>query len=600
MDRPWIAIALALFLACGSDEAKLGAGKDQTPAPGDEPTIEKVRMGPLANAGPDQRALPGMVVRLDGRGTVPPEDGRPFRHLWLQEAGPRVHLSDPTSPIAEFVAPPIRPGGEARLVFRLVADDGALRSIDRMAVELVEESGRLVSAPALVAGADQEVRPGEEVELPPPSFVDPGCIEAEDPEACLADPLPFCWVQVEGPTVELLGSCGEEPTRLVAPERETLLVFRLDAHAARGLTAPQACGPESLIPAPTPLCAAPDYLRVVVRETPRRGTSAPTTRLRILSEERERVELLEIGGTAGEIPAVVNLSIVGSDREKWRLVPRFRPVLGAFDASQASSPLVLDAPSRPGPIGVAFDPWFYRHLTQGGQTRLEWLRAEPSLAVLAWKPPSDTPPLQAGLGERPCAATSPEGVCEPMLAGEEVILAGHFEGSGAQGCWEQTFGPRVDLLPAARCATDQFERRFVAPDPGSAPVELAFQFTVRDAGPYESAPSTIWIQIRPEGILPPGVVLEAPADLAQGESVELDASQSVDPMGGPLHFRWRQIEGPAVGLRGCNDLPQEGCMVLTAPLEVEGTAVLELEVGSEASGLISRRRISLPIGATPP
>lgn len=593
MFRPWPILTLALLLACGGEDAERRHPGTSGPSPTDELPAEKVRMGPLANAGPDQRALPGMVVRLDGRGTVPPEDGRPFRHRWLQEAGPRVSLSDPTSLVAEFVAPPIRPGGSARIVFRLAVDDGGLRSHDRVAVELVEASALLSSAPAAVAGADLEARPEEEVEIPPPSFLDPACLGVEELEACLAEPLPFCWTQVAGPTVELEGACGEVPTRFVAPARESLIVFRLDAHA-RGLQDPSACGPEALLPTPSPLCAAPDYLRVIVRETPRRADTAPTTWLRVQSEERERVDLIPFGGPAAEIPSIVDVAVGGADPEHWKLVPRFRPVLGHLPATHETNPLRLDAPPWPAPVGIAFDPWFYRFHTQGGQTRMEWLRAAPSLAILSWLPPADTPPLRAELGDRPCGADSPEGSCEPLAPGEEVVLAGLVEGSGVQGCWEQTFGPRVDLVPSARC--EHAERRFTAPTPeGDAPLELAFQFTVRDAGPYESPPTTLWLQVRPEEVLPPEVALEAPASLAPGESVELDASASLDPQGGPLLFRWRQLAGPPVGLRGCSDLAQEACMVLTAPLDAEGRVDLELELASAASGLITRSTVALEL-----
>jgi len=599
MLRPWSILVLAFLFACGDEEASPRPTDDVEPGPSAGPA-EKVRIGPLANAGPDQRALPGMVVRLDARGTIPPEDGRPFRHRWLQEAGPRVHLSDPTAPVVEFVAPPIRPGDADRLVFRLTVDDGNFRSTDRVAVELVEDAAELASAPAAVGGADIEVRPGEEVEIPPPAFADPACALAEDPEACLAEPLPFCWTQVTGPRVEIEGACGETPTRFLAPAREGVLVFRLDAHA-RGLHEPAACGPEALVPIESPLCGAPDYLRVVVRTTPRRSGSLPTAWLRVLAEERPRVALIPLGGTAASIPTEVDVVAGGSDPERWRLFPRFRPVIGRLVANQDANSLRLGAPSWPGPVGVAYDPWFYHHLAQGGQVRLEWLRAAPSLAVLHWLPPSDTPPLQAELGDRPCGAASPEGSCEPLTPGEEVVLVGRMEGGGVQGCWDQTHGPRVDLVPSSRCTADNAERRFVAPAPaGGAPLELAFQFTVRDAGPYESRPATLWLQVRPEDVFPPQVVLDPAPRLAPGTSTELDASGSVDPHGGMLAFRWRQVAGPPLGVRGCDDLPEEACVVVTAPLDAVGRAEFELEVASQATRLITRRRFAIEIAEETP
>lgn len=553
-------------------------------------------MGPLANAGPDQRALPGMVVRLDGRGTVPPEDGRPHRFLWLQEAGPRVLLSDPTSAVTSFVAPPIRPAEvlEDRLVFRLVVEDGGLRSVDRVVVQLVEESERLESAPAVVAGADIEAAPQTEVELPLPSFLNLSCPVEEEPD-CQGRPLAFCWTQVGGPAVELSGACGEGPTRFQAPARESVLIFRLDAHA-RGPQNPTACGPEALIPEESPLCAAPDYLRVFVEEMPRR-LAPPIATIRFEGEEMERVERIEVGGPASEIPDFVNLTAGGDDPERWKLLRRFRPVLGWLAAPLDVHPLQVLAPTWPAPVGIAFDPWFYRHRPQGGQTRMEWTRAAPFLAILDWKPPTDSLPLAGQAGPLPCGLNSPEATCEPIGPGEEVLLRGRVEAPGAQGCWEQTYGPRVDLIPARRCA-DQSERRFLAPAPaGDRPLELAFQFTARDAGPYESRPSTLWLQIRPEGVAPPQVELEAPASLVPGESAELDAGASFDLHGGPLHFRWRQIAGPTAQLRECDESPPRACKMLTAPLGAEGSLLLEVEVASSASGLITRRRIEIPLEA---
>lgn len=600
MLRPRLAAMLALLLACGADEAEETGPRFDGPVSQDALPIDRVRMGPLANAGPDQRALPGMVVRLDGRGTVPPEDGRPVRYRWLQEAGPRVLLSDPTSAVAHFVAPPIRPAESLddlsdRLVFRLVAEDGGLRSSDRVAIQIVETNEALESAPAAVAGADLEAAPAEEVELPLPSFLSPSC-PADEAPGCLRERLPFCWTQVAGPAVSL-GDCGETPTRFLAPPRESLLIFRLDAHAP-GLQDPAACGPEVLTPRASPLCAAPDYLRVVVRETPRRsGPPAPT--LRFLGEARPRVELLELRGPANGIPTVLELQAGGDDPERWTLVRRFRPVLGSLEESQETNLLQVEAPTWPGPVGIAFDPWFYRHHTQGGHTRMEWFRAAPFLAVIAWEPPTDSLPLVGRAGPLPCGAASPPGSCEPLAPGEEVRLAGVVEGSGAQGCWEQTFGPKVDMTPSRPCSSEA-ERRFTAPSPaGDEPLELAFQFTASDAGPYQSRPSTLWLQVRPKEIAPPWVELEAPASLAAGASAELDAGASTDPLGGRLHFRWRQLEGPAVQLRDCDDASARACQVLTAPLEAEGRLLLEVEVASDASRLITRRRVEIPLEGAP-
>lgn len=613
MRRLLLSLAvLCIGATCGDadpDVIDVGPGDD----PGaHEPPVHRIRMGPLANAGPDQFALPGMPVRLDGRGTTPPEDGRPLRYRWLQEAGPRVLLSDPTSPVTEFVAPSIRPGSGDRLVFRLVVEDGAARSVDRMVVRLVESSDRLEFAPAVIAGAEIETRPGQEVEIPPPTFLATACLDREDREKCLATPLPYCWSQVAGPRVALQGACGEGPTYFSAPAVEGLLVFRVDAHAHADSPAPSACGPEADI-AETPPCAAPDYLRVVVRAVPRRGEELPTTSLGVRGQSigPHEAETIELGGVLNDIPAQLDAVGSGDDRaERWRFVPRFRAVLGQPRLrplpGQADLLLGIEgnrahvySPPWPGLVGVVFEPWFYTELTQGGQTRLEWMRAAPSLAILRWTHPVDLPRIRTDAGPRPCGTSSVPPDCEPLEPGQEVVLSGSVEssapGSPTPTCWEQTFGPPVDLSPAA-CAANE-PRRFVAPQPPpDRPLELAFRFYPQDASLFESLPATLTLQVRPTNLLPPRIVLESPAAVAPGGSDTLDATGSSDPHGGLVRFRWRQVSGPTAFLGPCgNEDATEGCRVLTLPEDATGLLVLELEVLSEATGLVTRRRVEIPV-----
>jgi len=596
--------------ACGDAGSDSAASAVDAPGP-DEPPAHKIRMGPLANAGPDQFALPGMRVRLDGQGTVPSEDGRPVRYRWLQEAGPRVLLTDPTSPVTDFVAPSIRPGSGDRLVFRLVVEDGASRSVDRTVVRLVESDDRLEFAPAAIAGGDIEVRPGEEVEIPRPAFLATACLERPDREACLATPLPYCWTQVAGPPVALTGACGEGRTHFRAPLVESLLIFRLDAHAHAEPPAPAACGPEAEI-VETPPCAAPDYLRVVVRTKPRRGNAPPTTSLSVLSQiiGPSAAEAIDLVGPLEEIPTELSAAGSGDDRaERWRFLPRYRLVVGQSRAAVGlDEPLLatdlnrarVRHPPWPGPVGVVFEPWFYHQPNQGGQARMEWMRAAPSLVLLRWTQPSDLPRIRTDAGPRPCGISSTPPDCEPLEVGQEVVLAGVFE-SGAPGsshvtCWEQTWGPTVELSPPG-CLDNQPVRTFVAPQtPPGRPVELAFRFYVKDASPFLSPPATLTLQVRPPNLLPPHIELAVPDAIGPGASVTLDATASTDPHGGVLRYRWKQIAGPTAFLGPCgNEDPSEGCRVLTVPEDGAGVLLLELEVLSEASGLATRRRLEIPV-----
>lgn len=601
-----LAALAALLVACG------GASHDPQGVEGKEPPPqglrEPIRMGPLANAGPDQRALPGMEVRLDGRGTLRPEGARPYRLRWVQESGPGALLSDPSSPVASFVAPPILPGSADRLVFRLVADDGILSSRDRVVVQLVEDPFELVSAPVAIAGEDLEAEYGDLVSLPPPNFLDPSCLDEDESETCMEAPLPFCWTQVFGAPVELQGACGGDPATFTAPAHDELLIFRLDAHGKGPNPAVSTCGPEGERPDSTPPCSAPDYLRVVVREQPRRGDTVPTTFwYHIRNEEKKRVDHVIVEGRATEIPSQLEITAGARDTgEKWRLHSFFRPILGWVDDSLTENRLQLSPPPWPSAVAVAFETLYSFHQNEGGQTRWEWFHGPPPVALIAWRPPIDRAPLVADPGPLPCSETMADGGCGPFVPGEMVELRGgpmdHPSPGTLQACWQQTFGPKVALDPADPgngCLPGQGTRRFEAPAPlDGKPLQLAFQFTVKDAGPFSSRPTTLLLQVRPESLLPPTVLLQAPPSLLPGESGTLDASNSRDPEGGPLRFRWKQVSGQPVGMKGCGDpviLASTACILITTSLEAEGSIEVEVEALSATSSLLTRRRIEIPI-----
>jgi len=608
-----LALALALCFAGG-----WGCGGD----PKDEPTVTEEpepvvpssprpiphRGGPLALAGPDQRALPGMRVVLDARGSVPPEDGRAFSRLWVQEAGPRVSLDDPTAAVATFIAPQRQAQASDRLLFRLILDDGLQRSHDRVAVELVDEPTQILPAPVALGGADQEVRPGSLVTLAVPAgeqptwatpvFLDPACLlEGGSPE-CAEVRLPHCWSQVEGSPVLLEDPCGDSPSFL-APDREDILTFRLDAHRDDGTDRALLCGPDADLDADRPACAAADYVRIFVRRSAWR-TLPPTGKINYPDDLPRVDSIMRVERSAAAYPSQVRLSATAADpiSQQLNTFYGFRPLVGMTPPGELINfEVVLSRdPAWPRMVAVVFESQFRR------------LRAAPAPAILAWLPPSDRPPLHADAGDPPCSASSIEW-CAPPVAGELLSLEGSAPGSASPTtihyCWEQIAGPPVALDPPEPCVVGLGSRSFVAPSPGPgiSHLDLSFQLVVRDQGPFSSSPDVVAVRIQGDDPPPPVVAVATPLEARAGAGALLDASRSGSPADLPLTVRWRQVRSPntpRVDLRRATDCydpeaPGGACMRLIAPLEAVGSTI-ELEVLATDSNLLtSTRRVHLPV-----
>jgi len=79
---------------------------------------------PTANAGQDQIVNESSPITLDGSKSTDPRGGT-LTYLWTQNAGPTVTLSNPTSPIATFTAPPVPANNVILLFFTLTVRNAA-------------------------------------------------------------------------------------------------------------------------------------------------------------------------------------------------------------------------------------------------------------------------------------------------------------------------------------------------------------------------------------------------------------------------------------------------------------------------------------------
>ncbi len=569
--RPLVAAGLLGLLA--------GCPDTQPPSSGDEPAEEErpsppALGGPLASAGPDQRALEGMLVRLDGRGSQAGDDGRPLRYVWSQLGGGRaaVAIEDPTAPVTHFVAPRLLfEGSRAFLDFLLTVDDGRTRSEDRVRVTVIDDPAALHPAPLASGGPDREVLPGDDVELGLPdaaAALDPVC--SRDP-LCARPAIAYEWTQVEGPRVELRNAT-DPVASFVAPEGDAVLSFRLDVLSD---ASPRPRGPPG-----SGLRSAPDHVRVFVRDVPdRRLLDEPPTAI---------VAAGPIAPASGYLPRAaeepaqdVRLEGSGDDPNRDSVaVLGYRPVVGRAPLDDLDRALLTLTPTWAGDptpgqaspltvLGLAFE-------TQSGH-----LRSAPVLLAADWL--LDRPIADAGRDPRKPTCAEQLRVCPPLDGGDLVTLDGsrscvpgadgRCDGGDPSGgaalnlCWVQTFGPEVELDPPGTvpgCASQAERPTFVAPRPTTGrALSLAFQLSVAALGDPRQAwsvPDTVTVVIGVPDNDPPlarvgcrvvGAPPDAtcslvgdPLDVAEDQVVILDASSSSDPEGQPLEFHWELVPEP--------------------------------------------------------
>lgn len=495
---------LAGLAACAIDTDGLAGGEGGSGGGGGEPGYP-LRGGPLAHAGADLRVLEGMPVRLDGRASIRGELGLPLRFLWTQEAGPRVVLDDPTSREPWFVAPPIDPEQESRLVFLLTVDDGVSTSRDRVVVDLVAHPDEMESAPVAVSGPDRVVKPGSPVLLDAPTTLDLACLQTGGEAGCEEAPLLWRYTQVDGPPVQLDGR------RFVAPAAATVLTFRLDAHRPGGEAGDRtaSCGPEGDLPPDGLLCSAPDYVRIVVDDDLEDDPPyvIDTVVQHATFSRGEHLHFVQAPQAGGYVTNVVAHTTGDDPNGDFYRTDTF-PLVGFVDGGPMGNGWSFSVDWR-GPDGDTWLGW-PRIAGVAFEYRAARLRSRPALAVVVWEPPSGASLPVAVAGPDTCADPSD---CRPVVSGETVVLDG--SGSFVPGdagppaselfyCWRQTSGPEVSFEEGAGCLQGVPYRTFVAPEAPTegGPLVLTFYLQVHDGTAADerrmaSKPDTVVVRVFP-------------------------------------------------------------------------------------------------------
>lgn len=108
---------------------------------------------PVAAAGPDQTASPGMVVVLDGTASFD-KDADPLTYSWTQTAGPAVALTGANTPTPSFTVPATI--SQATLAFTLTVNDGTASATD--AVSVVDTPSTIFSFEPVLALNDVDIQ----------------------------------------------------------------------------------------------------------------------------------------------------------------------------------------------------------------------------------------------------------------------------------------------------------------------------------------------------------------------------------------------------------------------------------------------------------
>ncbi|MFB6373534.1 MAG: PKD domain-containing protein, partial [Bradymonadaceae bacterium] len=172
-----------------------------------------------------------------------------------------------------------------------------------------------------------------------------------------------------------------------------------------------------------------------------------------------------------------------------------------------------------------------------------------------------------------CESNSPPtadaGADQTVTADTEVTLdatgSSDPDGDSLTYTWQQTAGPDVSIDTSTATPT------FHAPT-DDLPVTLEFELVVDD-GFTDSSPDTVAITVEPPPNEAPTAAAGDDRVVSETDEVTLDGSDSADPDGDSLDYKWRQTRGPSVTLDDTTPVQP----TFTAP-EVDASTDLAFEL----------------------
>ncbi len=546
---------------------------DNDAATGTDTLTVRINAPPSAGAGVDQVVVESSTVTLDGTASSD-SDGSVAAYQWTQTGGAVVILTNATTSIATFTAPP----GPASLTFELtVTDNDASTSTDTIEV-------RVNAAPTANAGPDQSVDEQSAVSL--------DASASSDADGTITG---FAWTQTGGTAVALTGANTGTPSftaPAVSAAGETL-TFQVQVTDDDGATDTdtvdvQVDNDPALSDPPTAL-AGPDQVASAGATVTLDGSASIDTDGTITAYQWTQISGAPVALTnantavatftapaapatlAFELEVTDNDSSTGTDMIEVRVNAAPTASAGPDQSVDELSAVNLTAAGSSDVDGsIAGYAWTQ---TAGTTVTLTGAgTAAPSITapsvdaagetltfeveVTDNDGATDTDTVDIQVNNDPALTTPPiavAGADQVVSAGHIVTLNGTFssdsDGTITAYQWTQVGGTTVTLTNA-----DAAVAMFTAP---AAPDSLTFELVVTD---NDAATGTGSTTVRVNA--PP--IANAGPDQSVNEqaAVNLTASGSSDVDGSIAAYSWTQTDGTAVVLTNADTATPE----FTAPL----------------------------------